>query len=246
MELLTLDGVGKRFHRAGHELVALDNVSLRLFAGDYLAVLGSPRSGKTTLLRVAAGIERPDTGTASFMGRNLAEMSERERTALRRHDIGCVWADLPPNHRLTAVDHVALPLVSAGFRRSQALARANEYLRRVGADGCAAARLHELSASEAARVSIAQAIVREPKLLLADEPTDVLNSEERRDILAIMRSIARDANVAVLMTAGDAAGALRATRFGSLKAGRLVLDESAEAADVVDLATAARRGRPAG
>lgn len=244
MELLALDEVEKRYQRGEREIVALDGVSLSLFAGDYLAVLGSARAGKTTLLRVAAGIERPDAGTVRFMGRDLASMSGRERTHVRRHEIGCVWARLHPNGRLTAVGQVALALVSSGWGRSRAVAKANEYLRRVDAGHCADARIHELSASELARVSIAQAIVREPKLILADEPTDVLNSEERRDILAIMRSIARDANVGVLMTAGDSAGALRATRFGSLKAGRLLLDDLS--ADVVDLPTRDRRRGPTG
>lgn len=248
MELLAFDNVDKRFRRRSErEIVALDQVSLRVFAGDHLAVLGSPRSGKTTLLRVAAGIECPDAGSVRFMGRDLAAMSGRERTRLRRHEIGCIWAGLHCNQRVTALGHVALPLVSAGWARSRAISRAREYLRRVAADHCADALLDELSASELARVSIAQAVVREPKLVLADEPTDVLNSDERRAILAIMRSIARDANVAVLMTAGDAAGAVRATRFGSLKAGRLLLQDHDGEADVVDLSAGKRRrGDPAG
>lgn len=245
MELLALDGVEKRFRRGDREIVALDGVSLELFAGDHLAVLGSPRSGKTTLLRVAAGIERPDGGTVRFMGRDLSEMSDRERTRLRRHEIGCVWTGLHSNRRLTAIGHVGMPLVSAGWARSKAFARASEYLRRVDADHCADALLHELSASELARVSIAQAIVREPKLVLADEPTDVLNSDERREILGIIRSIAHDANVAVLMTAGDASGAIRARRFGSLKSGRLLLQEEPGDGEVVRFDARARRERSA-
>ena len=241
MELLALDGVEKRFRRGARQLVALDGVSLELFAGDFLAVLGETRSGKTTLLRVAAGIESPDAGSVRFMGRDLARMSRRERVGLRRREIGCIWKGERSDRRLTVIGHVALPLVGAGWSRPKAEARAHEFLRRVSAGHCAGAMLPELSASELARVSIAQALVREPKLVLADEPTDTLNMVEREEILGIIRSVARDANVAVLMTAGDATGALRANRFGSLTAGRLLLRDAEAGGRVVDFSPAGQR-----
>lgn len=246
MELLALDRVEKRFRRGRREVVALDGVSLELFAGDYLGVMGETRSGKTTLLRVAAGMERPDAGTVRFRGRELGDMSRREREAMLRFDIGCVWQGDRSYRRLPVVSHVAFPLVSAGLSRAKAIARAHDFLRRVSVEHCADGLLPELSASEFARVSFAQALIREPRLLLADEPTDTLDMVERDEILGIVRSAASDVGVAVLMTAGDATGLTRANRFASLSEGRLLLQSSEKRGSVTVFPRASRRGDASG
>jgi ABC-type lipoprotein export system ATPase subunit len=136
---------------------------------------------------------------------------------------------------LAVADHVALPLISAGRPRLEAVACANEVLRRVAVDHCAEARLSELSTSELVRVSIAQALVRRPRLLLADEPTDTLNVKERGEILDIVRSVAEDLGTAVLLTTGDASGAMRSTRVASLSEGRLLVPDSDAPGEVVEL-----------
>jgi putative ABC transport system ATP-binding protein len=240
--LLVLDGVRKRFHRGIRELTALADVSLELFDGDLFGVLGGARSGKTTLLRVAAGIERPDAGSVRFLGRDLESMSRRERQAMLRSDLGCVWRTDRSLRRLPVGDHVALPLIADGRPRLKALARAHELLRRVSAEDCMEALLSELSTSELVRVSIAQALIREPRLILADQPTDTLNMVERDEILAILRVAAVESRVGVLLTSGDASGLLRTNRLASLDEGRLLIPRS-DRGELVDLREARRRGR---
>jgi ABC-type lipoprotein export system ATPase subunit len=245
--LLVLEGVRKRFRRGLQELTALADVSLELFDGDLFGVLGGARSGKTTLLRVAAGIEPPDAGHVRFLGQDLASMSRRQRQAMLRSDLGCVWRADRSLRRLPVGDHVALPLIADGRPRLQAVARAHELLRSVSAEDCMEALLSELSTSELVRVSIAQALVREPRLILADQPTDTLNMIERDEILAILRSAAAESRVGVLLTSGDATGLLRTNRLASLDEGRLLLPSSGSAeppnAELLDLDDARRRAR---
>jgi putative ABC transport system ATP-binding protein len=234
MPLLALDGVRKRYQRGVREVAALENVSLELFEGDLFGVLGGARSGKTTLLRIAAGIELPDQGTVQFLGQDLVTMSRRDRQRMLRCDLGCVWRADGSQRRLTAVDHVALPLIGARWPRVRALGRAHELLRQVDASDCAEGLLPELSTSELVRVSIAQALIREPQLVLADEPTDTLNMIERDEVFAILRTAAIENRVGILLTSGDVTGLIRTNRVAALEDGRLLVPAS-DAGKVVDL-----------
>lgn len=240
MPLLALDGVRKTYQRGIREVVALQDVSLELFDGDLFGVLGGARSGKTTLLRIAAGIETPETGTVRFLGQDVASMSRRDRQRMLRCDLGCVWRTDSSQRRLTAADHVALPLIGARWPRLRALGRAHELLRQVAAEDCADGLLPELSTSELVRVSLAQALIREPRLVLADEPMNTLNMVERDEVLAILRSAAAEGRVGVLLTSGDASGLIRTNRMASLDGGRLLVPAS-DAGDVVSLERARHR-----
>lgn len=234
MPLLAVDGVRKRYQRGIRTVAALEDLSLDLYDGDLFGVLGGARSGKTTLLRIAAGIEAPDSGTVRFLGQDLATMSRRDRQHMLREELGCVWRADSSQRRLTAIDHVALPLIGARWPRMRALARAHEMLRQVAAQDCADGLLPELSTSERVRVSIAQALVREPRLVLADEPTNTLNSIERDEVLTILGQAAAERRVGVLLTSGDASGLMRTNRLASLADGRLLVPSS-DTGTVVDL-----------
>lgn len=225
MALLSLTGIAKRYTRGLRTLVALDGVSLDVEAGDFVAIWGSSRSGKTTLLRIAAGIERPDAGTVTFDGRDLATLSRRRRARLLAEEIGCVWQSARITSGLTALDHVALPLLRR-HSHVEARRRAHALLERVGAQPCARARWRELTDSDRMRVALAHALIREPRLLLADEPTANLNMIERHQVLALLRSFADDLGAAVVMTAPDAPDLLHSHRLMSLDAGRLIVPRS--------------------
>jgi putative ABC transport system ATP-binding protein len=233
MSLFELDAVSKRFTRGYAEILALDRVSLRLDAGDFVAVWGRSNSGKTTLLRVAAGIERPDEGSVRFDGRDLSEMSRRERARLLLHDIGCVWRTAAVPRGLSVVDYVALPLLRTAGRRS-ARQQAIVALSAAGLTGCSEVRWHELADGDRARVAIAHALVRRPRLVLADEPSANLNIVEREEVLGLLRSEAEDRGTAVLMTAPDAPDTLQSRRVCSIDRGRLIEPERPSPGTLID------------
>jgi len=245
MTLLSLAGVTKRFARGYREVEALAGVDLDVEPGDFVAIWGGSRSGKTTLLRVAAGIEAPDAGSVTFDGRDMATGSRRRRARLLLTDIGCVWQTGRITRGLSVLDHVALPRFK---ERSHAQARreAHEMLERVGTPQAATARWHELTDGERTRVALAHALIRRPRLLLADEPTASLNMIEREQVLGVLRSVADEAGVAIVMTAPDAPNLLQSHRLMSLDGGRLIKPRSEQRGRLIDFPSATERAGRSG
>jgi ABC-type ATPase involved in cell division len=231
--LLSFDRVTKRYERRSDEIVALRDVTFDVAEGDFFTVMGSARSGKSTLLRLAAGMLMPDSGTVRVRGRATTDMPRGAIEEMLRHDIGCLLETSGTTLQREVVEFVAWPLVSDGVRYRIAASRAREMLRRVGAEGCIGAELCELAASELTRVTLAQALLREPRLLLADEPSKTLDPVERDEMLGLLRDTA-GSGVAVVMTAGDATRVTGTTHIASLDRGRLLL-EPREPAEVVAL-----------
>jgi len=233
MTLLSLDRATKRYARGYREVAALAGVDLDVEPGDFVAIWGASRSGKTTLLRIAAGIETPDDGHVTFDGEDLAARSRRARARLLLTDVGCVWQTGRITRGLSVLDHVALPR----FRHhshAQARREAHDVLERVGAPQAANARWHELTDGERTRVALAHALIRRPRLLLADEPTANLNMIEREQVLGVLRSVAEEAGVAIVMTAPDAPNLLQSHRLMSLDEGRLVKPRSEQRGTLID------------
>jgi putative ABC transport system ATP-binding protein len=247
--LLSLSGVTKRYSRGVRELTVLSNLSLELRSGDFACVLGGQGDGKTTLLEIASGYRQPDSGRVLFRGRDLAAASNRSLTAIRRSEIACVWnRSVPVVLGETVLRHVALPLRAAGVGRKEARREAAAMIERVGATAYADAAVADLSRGERARIALAQACVRSPRLLIADELTDTLNLLERTAVLRLLQAFARE-GVGILMTAADAHGAVGCSRLLLLSDGRLVEPEiptrapsPADPAEVVPLRARERRG----
>ncbi len=243
MTLLSLDAVTKRYARGYREVEALADVTLDVEPGDFVAIWGGSRSGKTTLLRLAAGIERPDGGRVMFDGRDLAALSRRARARMLLNDIGCVWQTGRITRGLSVLDHVALPRFKHRTH-AQARGEAHDVLERVGVAQCAHVRWHELSDGERTRVALAHALIRRPRLLLADEPTANLNMIEREQVLSVLRSVAEEAGVAIVMTAPDAPNLLQSHRLMSLDGGRLIKPRSEQRGALIDFpAASGRAGR---
>ncbi len=219
--MLRFEQVTKRYLRYPREIVALDRVSFDVADGDCFGVLGSARAGKSVLLRLAAGIEAPDDGVVRFGDRDLATLARGERERLLRHEIGCVWPTASANSRVDVVQYVAWPLFSAGVRYRKAMRQAHELLGRVGAQACAGGQLCELATSELTRVSLAQALIREPRMLLADEPCKTLDPVERDELLELLRTLAAEERLTLVVTAGDATALGAPTQLASLDRGRL-------------------------
>jgi ABC-type methionine transport system ATPase subunit len=219
--VLAFERVTQR-RRVGRERVAvLDAVSFEVWPGELVAILGPHRAGKTTLLRVAAGIEPPAAGDVRIDGAALGGLSTGERTRYLR---GVGYA--PKTWRVArgkpVIDHVALPLLAEGRPLVTALAKAHEAIERVGAGHCAGASAEDLSPADEARAALAQALVRDPHLLLVDEPGVLAAPDEREALLQLLRSIgAERPRLALVVTARDAAGVAGAGRVLTLGEGTL-------------------------
>jgi putative ABC transport system ATP-binding protein len=219
--LLSLIGVTKRYTRGVREVTVLDDVSLELEGGDFACVLGGRGEGKTTLLEIATGMRRPDGGRVVFAEKDIGSASDRVRSRLRRSEIACVWnRSVPVIHGQSVLDHVALPLMAAGSGVQEGRLAAAAMIERVGVRESIGMPVADLTDWERARVALAQACVRQPRLLVADELTDTLDLIERSSVLGLLQGFARE-GVAVLMTAADAHGAVGHSRLFSLGAGRL-------------------------
>jgi len=202
---LSFHQVGKSYPRAG---VVFEPFDLEVDAGDFVGVFGERRSGKSTLLRLAAGIEMPDTGVVRFDGRDLARMSEGERSALRRHDIGMATVSIDSAATLadrstSVVEYVALPLIFQGRKQADAINAAHHCLHMVGVSDCLNAAPFELRAGETTRVALARALVRKPRLLLVDEPAITHSPGERDEIRDLLHALSRDLRLTMLVASEE-------------------------------------------
>jgi ABC-type lipoprotein export system ATPase subunit len=218
--LLTLDAVSKSYWRGPSEVRVLRAACLEVHAGELVAVWGKRGAGKTTLLRIAAGLERPDSGTVCFDGEDLRTLSEKRHARLMREQVGWVHRTGPRND-LRMLDYVTLPLLIEHGRR-RARGRASEALERVGMSECAGQRWDSLSDGERALVAVAHGIVRAPRLLLVDDPTANLGVREREEVIELLRSLVEETNLAVLITVPDMPAAMTSHQLRALSGGRLL------------------------
>lgn len=221
MTLLRLHSVSRSYWRGSNEVVALRDVSLEVDPGEVVAVYGSRNAGKTTLLRIAAGFEAPDSGTVTFLDRDLASLSRRRLARLHREQIGWVERAGPHSTDLPIRDYLALPLYRELGRR-EAHRRAVAALERVGAVDCATERWDDLSDSVRMLVAIAHALAREPRLLIIDDPTAGLGVIDREQILVLVRSAAEQGGLGVLIAVPDLPAMLHASQVRSLSRGKLI------------------------
>ncbi|UXY27618.1 ABC transporter ATP-binding protein [Streptomyces sp. HUAS TT20] len=191
---------------------ALCGASVELHAGEILAVTGASGSGKSTLLHCLAGIVRPDQGSVAYAGLRLDQLPEKRLSELRRSDFGVVFQFGQLIPELTAADNVALPLMLAGVVRTEARARAGEWLERFGVRGQEELRPGEMSGGQAQRVALARALVTGPKVVFADELTGALDSLAGEQVMTSLVHTARESGTAVLLITHDAQVAAYADR----------------------------------
>lgn len=200
---------------------ALRGVSVAVATGELVGVQGPSGSGKSSLLHLLAGLDRPDTGTVSFEGRDLATVDDAARTAIRLRRIGLVLQSFDLLPTLDAADNVAVPAVLAGATPRAARARAVELLDAVGLADRAGHRPGELSGGEQQRACIARALMNDPVLVLADEPTAALDSVAGDGVLRVLQDVAADGR-AVIVASHDARAIAHAHRSIRLVDGRVV------------------------
>jgi ABC-type lipoprotein export system ATPase subunit len=230
MSLLTLENVSKRHREGQREHVLLDGISLELRPGELVAVWGRRRSGRTTLLRIAAGLESPDSGSVRFAGSELA--ADYERTL--GEGIGYVRKGLSSREEQGVLEQVAAPLLARGLSVGQAHGRARDALTRAQAQALTQARIGELGAGETVRVALARTLALSPTLLVVDEPAGAVELGERDGILSLLRALAGE-GIAVLSSTGEASELAGAHRALTLGEGQLRGPSTPELAPVVAL-----------
>lgn len=206
---------------------ALRGATIELRAGEILAVTGTSGSGKSTLLHCLAGIVRPDEGSVVYAEQRLDKLPEKRLSELRRTEFGVVFQFGQLIPELTALDNVALPLMLAGTRRSEARHWAGEWLERFGVRGQEELRPGEMSGGQAQRVAMARALMTRPKVVFADEPTGALDSLTSEQVMTTLVHTARESGTAVLLITHDAQVAAYADREVRLRDGVVAEDEAA-------------------
>ncbi len=220
--VLQAAAVTKTYGIAPVETRALNGVDLRIAAGESIAIMGPSGSGKTTLLHLLAGVLAPTTGTVSWRGRDLAAMSDAQRTRLRRSEFGFVFQSGQLLPELPAEENAALPLLLAGLDRKTATDLARQHLARLGLAGLEHRRPGELSGGQAQRVAIARALVSDPEVIFADEPTGALDNATGWEVMRVLRASAHICGAALVVVTHNPDVAHWCSRTVTMADGRIV------------------------
>jgi len=220
------EDVRRSYSLGGAEVSALNGVSLRIDAGEYVAITGPSGSGKSTLMHLLGCLDRPTSGVLRIGGRDISKLGDTELAELRNTMIGFVFQSFQLLPRATAVDNVALPLVYRGVGRAERRRRAVAALESVNLGHRLGHRPLQLSGGEQQRVAIARALVGEPRVLLADEPTGNLDTANGAEVMTILEKLNTERAVAVVLVTHEAEIADRAGRLIRVRDGLIVEDRA--------------------
>lgn len=214
-----------RFYTMGNsEIHAVNDVSFSIEAGEFVALLGTSGSGKSSLLNLIAGLDTPSAGSVSVAGRDLARMSREELARYRRSTVGMVFQSFNLITAMTVLENVELPMRFAEVPRELRMDRARTALQRVGLGHRLDHRPSELSGGEQQRASLARALVNSPQLLLADEPTGNLDSRTGAEIMDLIHAVNAEGTTVLMVTHERPLAERYAARFIFLRDGKLVED----------------------
>jgi len=225
--MYTLTSVTRTYQKGSHTVSALQGVDLVIEDGEWLAVQGRTGSGKTTLLQILGGLDRPSTGTVNFDGQDLAVLSETRLTEFRADFVGFVFQTFNLLPTLSAVENVEAALVPRRVSSALRRARATQALEVVGLSDRAQHLPSELSGGQQQRVGIARALVKEPKVLLADEPTGNLDGDTRDEIIALLERLWHAHRFTLVLVTHDPSLAGRAQHVGIMSDGKLAVGQGA-------------------
>ncbi|MFM8585556.1 MAG: lipoprotein-releasing ABC transporter ATP-binding protein LolD [Gammaproteobacteria bacterium] len=220
--VLEAEGVVREFREGTSTLRVLDGLDLRLQRGECVAIVGASGSGKTTLLQILGGLDRPTLGSVRIEGRDLHALNEIERSALRNRTIGFIYQFHHLLPEFSALENVAMPLLVRRMATAEAKSRAGAILEEVGLGSRLTHRPHQLSGGERQRAAVARALVTEPALVLADEPTGNLDGRNAEQVFELMLRLNRDRRTTLVIVTHDARLAARMDRVLTLTEGRLV------------------------
>jgi len=203
MRIIETHNLAKEYRMGTNIVRALDDVSIVIDKGEYVAFMGPSGSGKSTLMNIVGCLDSPTTGTYSLNNHLVSEMTENELAEVRNKEIGFVFQTFNLLPRATALDNVALPLIYAGYSRSDREEMAMQALENVGLGSRHHHRPNELSGGQRQRVAIARALVNDPSIILADEPTGNLDSKTSYEIMGLFQELHDKGNTIIMVTHED-------------------------------------------
>jgi putative ABC transport system ATP-binding protein len=223
--LIELRGVTKVYGRDQSEVVALAGVDLDIQSGEFVAVMGSSGSGKSTCMNMLGCLDTPSGGTYTFRGVSVGALNNDQKALLRRHYLGFVFQGFNLLGRTSALENVELPLIYRGVGRKERRAKARAALAEVGLEGREDHTPAELSGGQQQRVAIARAIVTDPAVLLADEPTGNLDTHRSVEIMRLLTELNRARGITIVLVTHEAEMAAYASRIIVFRDGRVERDE---------------------
>ncbi|MBI5613967.1 ABC transporter ATP-binding protein [Candidatus Gottesmanbacteria bacterium] len=222
--LLSVSHVSKAYRMDEVEFAALNDVTLRVSEGEFIAIIGPSGSGKSTLMHLIGCLDTPTIGTLSFDGVDISKISNRELAMVRNQKIGFVFQQFNLLRKTSALSNVELPLIYANMNAKERKVKAVEMLRKVGLSDKLSNFPSQLSGGQQQRVAIARALVTNPRILLADEPTGNLDSKSGREILDMFQDLNKSGHTIVLVT-HDMNIAKEAKRIVQIKDGSILSDK---------------------
>lgn len=226
---ILIDNVVKTYHMGKTSVRALDDVSVRIQQGQFVAVMGASGSGKSTLMHIIAGLSTPDSGSVTLFGNAIQHMNDDQLTKFRRNNIGLIFQSFNLMATMTAVENVSLPLMIDGKRKADVRHKAVELLASVGLGNRVDHRPDELSGGQQQRVAIARALANDPLLLLADEPTGNLDTESGERVLDVLKQVREENGTTIALVTHDTELAAMTDRVLHLVDGQLLEDDEMQA-----------------
>lgn len=235
MALLALDGIGKCYRQGEIEVQALQDINLQVEAGEFAALVGPSGSGKTTLLNIIGGLDSPSTGCARLNDIDITQLNDRALADFRLFQLGFIFQAYNLVPVLSALENVELIMVLQGRSADERRERARHYLSLVGLEEIMHRRPSALSGGQQQRVAVARALAAGPRLVLADEPTANLDSENATALLDIMHRLSHEEQTTFIFSTHDPRVMERAERIITLRDGRIVSDQDREQPHEVEL-----------
>jgi putative ABC transport system ATP-binding protein len=225
MNIITIEHIAKIYQVGSEEVHALRDVSLKIDKNEYVAIMGPSGSGKSTLMNILGCLDTPTKGLYTFSGNNVSEMDDNELASIRNREIGFVFQTFNLLARSDALHNVELPLIYAGVGKEERRERAREALEQVSLSDRMDHKPNELSGGQRQRVAVARALVTQPSIILADEPTGNLDTKTGEDIMALFEELYNKGNTIILVTHEEYI-AEHANRIIRLRDGLIEKDEA--------------------
>lgn len=199
-ELINITDIGRQYTIGTEEIHALRSVNLVIYKGEFVALMGPSGSGKSTLMNILGCLDTASKGTYILNGTNVSALNDNELAEIRNKEIGFVFQTFNLLPRSSSLDNVALPLVYAGYSKSDRIAKATQALESVGLGNRITHKPNELSGGQRQRVAVARALVNDPSIILADEPTGNLDTKTSIEIMGLLETIHQKGNTIILVT----------------------------------------------